>query len=235
MQAMPKLSHLTLDHHSAQSMHARMPLVTSRSAVRFTKTNLTCVFWLTGLAHPPLFACVLQKVNSGQRLECHLFVCLNPDDAISMCNQMAELQQRASNIGKLKVPLPGQMGSYSYKSTPVQSSAASIVSHRSSSYAFSEQPSLTAKHHFSANSDIEEEDAGRLYTDQLNSLNSNATSDKGIVILGKQLAPQFANGKYVNDQRYVQHFNLTKKNIVIKKTHLNTHAVFCINVESAIK
>lgn len=145
------------------------------------------IFLPPGLSHPALFVCVLQKVNSSQRLECHLFVCLNADDAIRMCSQMAELRQRASDIGKLHVPLAGQMGSYSYRSTPQPSSAASLIS-RSSNYAFSDLSSVTPKHNFS---DIEEEDVSQ----QLSSLDSNTTS------VTSSFAPNPVNGRMACDPR----------------------------------
>lgn len=79
-----------------------------------------------GLPHPPLFVCILQKLTANQRLECHLFVCGSTDDAIRMCNRMDELRQRASGIGPLHVPPPGQMGKYSYQNNRHLSSSGSI-------------------------------------------------------------------------------------------------------------
>ncbi|OTF74496.1 hypothetical protein BLA29_015393, partial [Euroglyphus maynei] len=61
------------------------------------------------IPHPPLFVCILQKINSNQRLECHLFVCGTTDDAIHMCNSMDELRQCTTTIGRLQIPAAGQM------------------------------------------------------------------------------------------------------------------------------
>ncbi len=72
--------------------------------------------FLVGLPHPPLFACILQKVSNPQELECHLFVCASSEDAISLCALLSDTQKHCSKIGALELPLPGQMGNYSYKS-----------------------------------------------------------------------------------------------------------------------
>lgn len=77
-----------------------------------------------------------------------------------------------------------------------------MVSNRSSSYAFSELSSFIGKHHFSPNSDIEEEDASRVVDDLLDSLNSNATSAaKSIAIHGKQMTPRVVSGKLASEHR----------------------------------
>ena len=78
-----------------------------------------------------------------------------------MCNRMAELRQGSANIGRLHVPLTGQMGPYSYRGTPQQSihsTTTPSIASRSSNYAFSELSSFATRHHCS---DIEEEDLPR--------------------------------------------------------------------------
>lgn len=97
---------------------------------------------------------------------------------------MFELRQRASNIGKLQVPLPGQMGSYSYRSTPQPSSNNSFIS-RSSNYTYSDMSSYTAKRNCS---DIEEEEDSHI-----KSLDSNITSE----------TKKFADVKVAADSRSV--------------------------------
>ena len=41
------------------------------------------VEWLTSAGnHPPIFTCVMRNMNAPKTLECHAFVCDNPEDAI---------------------------------------------------------------------------------------------------------------------------------------------------------
>lgn len=111
----------------------------------------------TGLPHPPLFACVLQKVNAADRLECHLFVACSADDAIGMCRQIGQLRRGQTSVGRLRVP--SEMGTYSYVASMAENSSV-LSSSRNSNYytSFSEQqsPSITYQHYFS---DIEEEES----------------------------------------------------------------------------
>nr|XP_027197470.1 uncharacterized protein LOC113791835 [Dermatophagoides pteronyssinus] len=120
--------------------------------------------FLLGIPHPPLFVCILQKINSNQRLECHLFVCGTTDDAIHMCNSMDELRQCQSTIGRLQIPAAGQMGKYSYNNNRhhrIPSSSTSSIITRSStpSQTASEFSILSTTISRPRFSDIEEEDA----------------------------------------------------------------------------
>lgn len=109
----------------------------SWSSFCFGVQSLTFYSSPPGLPHPPLFACVLQKVNSSHRLECHLFVCHSAENAMEMCSLIEEYKHRAMGLAtKVHRPLSSQLvGPYSYGSS-VQSSSMSVVSNKSHFSAF---------------------------------------------------------------------------------------------------
>jgi len=92
----------------------------------FTRLTMKQKF-LINLTHPPLFLCVLRKVSSPKVFECHLFACNSIEDVITLSSQMFTIQQDFSKIGSLSLPLPGDMGSYSFSSLPCHISASSPV------------------------------------------------------------------------------------------------------------
>lgn len=168
-------------HHCKRNRNCHLYFVTLRDTgntlflllfkVPFILSSLTLAHCLTGLPHPPLFACVLQKVNAVHRLECHLFVCLTADDAIRMCASVAEHRRRGGAVGRLQLPMPGTMGSYSYapslsstlplgsRMAPSSSSAISVISNRSLDISSSATTFIrnSSSHAFS---DIEEGEEG---------------------------------------------------------------------------